>query len=381
MIKHHNLLSSFCCALTMASSTNALAADEPVEEPFLLDGELSAFADNSELKDGVFVDGSTLVIRIDPSQLFGAIGVQQYQLAFDPGDAPPELGSFYFAGVGGGFSIQSGACTKGQPATATTPSILCAEQKVTKGWELEPKNLLLYQCQLAEKQSLASIAKTSASWSLVQQGAGGALTCMEKYDLTLGPAFTGGAVEVVLSGEKQAPIPLKQVGKYWEAEVPLQKGSTRITVRIKRGQTTEFVTLPPFKVKEPTTPSRVRIQAELLTTNQGRAVSYAVAITPVKAQFFTQGPWTRGCFFPCSVSPTLIFRLSGEEATNFQVGAGMAVFVNRAFQINGGLLVGTKDLASRWKPENSWFVGIGVDPFILADAQATAATAAAPKGK
>ncbi|MBK9264234.1 MAG: hypothetical protein IPM54_31085 [Polyangiaceae bacterium] len=379
MIKHHNLLSSFCCALTMASSTNALAADEPVEEAFLLDGELNAFADNPELKDDVFVDGSTLVIRIDPSQLFGAIGVQQNQLAFDPANAPPELGSFYFAGVRGGFSIRPGTCTKDQPATATTPSIPCTEQRDIKGWELEPKNLLLYQCQLPEKQSLTSLVKTSASWSLVQQGAGGALTCMENYALTLGPAFTGGQLDVVLSGEKQAPISLKQVGKYWEAEVPLQKGSTRITVRIKRGQTTEFVTLPPFKVKEPTTPSRVRIQAELLTTNQGRAVSYAVAITPVREAFFTQGPWN--CFLLCTISPTLIFRLSGEEATNFQVGAGVAVFVNRAFQINGGLLVGTKDLASRWKPENSWFLGIGVDPFILADAQATAATAAAPKGK
>ena len=53
--------------------------------------------------------------------------------------------------------------------------------------------------------------------------------------------------------------------------------------------------------------------------------------------------------------------------TVVQFGLGAGIGLARGFQLNGGLMFGSQDLSSAWRPERSWFVGLAIDPVILAD--------------
>ena len=359
--------------LVMGMSATVAAADETRSDVFVLDGALQPMPDNPKLEDNAFSDGSTLFIRIDPKQLFGsAAEVKANDFGFPTNAVFPELEHFYIVSSDSPLFVRNSACKAADevptPNTTTPPSFGCEEQPAMKGWKTQ-ENANLYRCSLPDKKTMSDFANDKTPWSIIQGD-----KC-KGPSKTLKPAekLTGGTVIVTVGGEEQDPVKLEWDGKYWSAKIPLAKGTTRMTVRLERGASKPlFRALGPFKVAAVEVPSRVRVQAELLATNNLRVLSYGVAVTPVSAAMFEHGPLTTKCFWGCWVSATLVFRTAGEDTTNFQFGAGPTIFLHEAFHVNSGFLFGTKDNAASWRPGKSWFVGIGLDPFLLADAIAVA---------
>ena len=62
-----------------------------------------------------------------------------------------------------------------------------------------------------------------------------------------------------------------------------------------------------------------------------------------------------------------VLKITGDEHTVVEFGGGIGVNFVKAFQINGGFLFGTTDVNSSWRLQQHWFVGIAIDPIILAD--------------
>src|SRR6185295_3905843 len=128
----------------------------------------------------------------------------------------------------------------------------------------------------------------------------------------------------------------------------------------------------PLAVNTRDTHSLVRIQSEILATNRLRAVGFAVAISPVRREFFTVGPGG-DCVILCMVTGVALLRLSGEDKTSVQLGVGFAFHPGvKPLQINAGLLFGTADGSSAWRWDRTWFLGIAIDPILLSDAINTA---------
>ena len=115
-----------------------------------------------------------------------------------------------------------------------------------------------------------------------------------------------------------------------------------------------------------------RLHAEIVGTNRLRSISFAIALTPVRKEFFERGAWKcdgrKTLFFLCGWGPFVVLRVTGDSSTVADFGGGVAIFVNKYFQLNGGLLIGTKDISSGWRAEERWFVGVGIDPLLLAEA-------------
>lgn len=379
MIELHRAGSAFIALAVLAAPAVAAADEEPREESLLFDAELNPNPDNPALKDGDLSSGSTLVVRIDPTRLFGSANVTTPGLAM-PTNVSPELKVFYVAAGGTRLAVQKGQCTVPVPPAAAVappknpPSLECSEITDKKGWQIG-NGMQLYQCPSAGGTLGELIDKEGGDWSLVQSQNPrvAALDCRASFQVTKDKPISSAEVSLAVGGEEPKTFGMSQENGFWTAKVPLTAGVARLRLRVKRegGQTApKEKSLAPFKVAAADTHSLVRVQAELLATNRFRSVSYAVAITPVKRAFFTEGPWH--CGLLCTISPTILFRLSGEDTTNFQLGAGAAVFVTRTFHLNGGFLFGTKDLTTTWRPERSWFVGVGIDPFILTETQTIA---------
>jgi hypothetical protein len=165
-----------------------------------------------------------------------------------------------------------------------------------------------------------------------------------------------------------------KVNERFVTKVPLKAGLVSVKLSLKRKQNTneDSTLLPTFRVSARDTHSLVRIQAGVVTTNRFRSVSFVASVTPVLRAFFDQdgGPWrSRRCHLLCTVSPTMLLRLSDDSKGPIQLGLGLTVFLVRSFHLNGGFLFGTGDITTGWQAERSWFVGVGIDPALLADAK------------
>ncbi len=165
-----------------------------------------------------------------------------------------------------------------------------------------------------------------------------------------------------------------KVNDRFVAQVPLKAGLVSVKLSLKRKQRAneERKSIPTFRVSARDTHSLVRIQAGVVTTNRVRSVSFVVAVTPVLRAFFEQdgGPWrSKRCHVLCTVSPTMLLRLSDDSKGPVQLGLGLTVFMVRSFHLNTGFLFGTGDISTGWQAERSWFVGVGIDPALLADAK------------
>ena len=97
--------------------------------------------------------------------------------------------------------------------------------------------------------------------------------------------------------------------------------------------------------------------------------AFAVAVTPVRAAFFTTGPGL-ACIWLCALTPSVVLRLSGDDSNRvlLRFGGGFALNLVRPLQFNGGLLFGTDDVGTAWRWSRSWYVGIAVDPVLLVEA-------------
>lgn len=188
-------------------------------------------------------------------------------------------------------------------------------------------------------------------------------------------------------------------GGAFEGEFRASAGPVRIRVKYDPGA---LVAPPPplptetaditLKVRSQDEHFNVRVHPTLMTANRLREVSLAIAVAPVRDKFFETGPWTCSGYaaapsgigeaiaypvvalgravrdgFQCGYSPIGIVRIRGENVTTVEFGFGLAFFLNRFVQLNGGLLFGTTDNESGWRPDRRWFIGLGLDPFLMAE--------------
>src|SRR5205807_2644702 len=143
----------------------------------------------------------------------------------------------------------------------------------------------------------------------------------------------------------------------------------RVRITRKNG-TSVLADMKAFRVVQPDSHSWVRLHAELAVANRGRSISFAIALTPVRKAFFEKGVWHCGwntLNILCGINPFIMLRLTGDSSTIAELGAGLAIFINSYFAINGGFLAGTKDISSGWRIEEKWFVGAAIDPLLLAE--------------
>lgn len=222
-------------------------------------------------------------------------------------------------------------------------------------------------------QPLSKLLEETA-WSLVQRRKGDTTQqdeCLAKWTFGLDKRVTSVTAEVFNGGAPPDKLTLAMDGGRFATSIPI-KANTRaiaLTVTFEGGGTTSRTI--PVKARPRDTHTRLRLQAELLATNRLRAISFAVAVTPVRRAFLTDGPG--GCFFGCAVTASAVLRIAGDDKTVVQFGGAVGINLLRAFQINGGLLFGTNDTNSAWRIERNWFVGIAIDPIILSEAITTGA--------
>lgn len=376
----------------LALAAGAARASDPKTDYLVLDANLKAREQPSwdELSEG-----DSVVVQVDPTRKYG----------FDPPElrgkkaavaAPvdvdangtmtahvwPELHHFYvFHSEETGLFMQPGACPPaGQnPPPAFTfrrdEALGCAEEYVSESSPWKPTSAMrVYRCPELSDVPLAERKKQSTAWSLVAVYEGEA-TCVASWELALEPMLVDAKVLVTRGALPTETVPLvAQQGVFTGTVAMKLAGPTEVTVRAQREKKdAKLLPIGRFRVKPEVTRSLVRIQAEVLATNRLRTIALGVAMTPVTERFFTSGPWNCGGkfwrHFGCTVAPTALLRISGDQTSILQLGFGASVYVTRSFLFNAGVLLGTRDGSTWWDPERNWFVGFAVDPVLLTEAR------------
>jgi hypothetical protein len=293
---------------------------------------------------------------------------------------PPEMEHFYVAsGVQQGFYVQKGRC---DPRTDNEialrqDALPCVRESddLAKQFTLGKGAETVLRCPEVSKGAITRWLETAAPnpWSVVSKAEEqGKAICTATYeDVRLGNPIESVEVFFSLAGNPPEAVPVTLDRGVYRANIRLRAGTGSVLVRVRRkdeppiDKTFERITIAPQVDR-----ALVRVQAELLGTNQLRTVGFAVALTPVSKKFFSQGPWSsRQCLLLCTISPSVLLRLSGEQSTTFQLGLGGGVFLTRSLQLNGGVLIGTNNFSTPWRLGRSWYVGLALDPFLLAEAK------------
>ncbi|MDB4955788.1 MAG: hypothetical protein JWO36_3357 [Myxococcales bacterium] len=395
-------------ALLPLVARTAAADDDPQTYDFWLDPLLRAHPRNP--KKDIYVDGDTLTIHVDPTRLFPD-ETKDGELGFGKATSPPDVKGFYVVGTNAGvatpISIQPGSCTNaktvaqadldakekvlsGLPATAdvatkkaaedavaaaklvvdaamfvpaATPSFACVQMN---DWSVDD-GFRGYVCA-GDKKLSDLVASPGPSWSVVQK-VGDKLACSKDYTLGLGLAVS--AVSAKVTNGANAPQEVtfgKQDGVY-SASIPIKANTGTIVVSVAYPGGVDGDIVRPYTIviqaHARDAHSPVRVQAEVLSTNRLRVISFAVAVSPVSHEYFTKGPLS--CVFGCALTAVAALRMSGEDHTVVQFGFGVGLNLAKGFQLNGGLLFGAADASSAWRPERTWFVGLAIDPVILAE--------------
>lgn len=185
--------------------------------------------------------------------------------------------------------------------------------------------------------------------------------------------------------DPESVVRMAILGSQYNTSVTLKAGALFFRTEVVRGadadhaNATPYATTPAVVVHRKDAHSLVRMQVEIMASDRLRSLGLTIAVTPVSRTFFRadRDPWTSwDCVLLCGISPMVAVRLSGDSNSSaLSLGAGVAIFINKAFQVNGGFLLGTQDLKTGWRADCSWFVGIGLDPFLISEMQATQTTA------
>ena len=376
----------------------------------------------------VLTEGDTLVVNVDPSRLLPDEKTQLFDLGFAHEAYPAGVLGFYVAahsvGLANPLQMQAGRCgiesnkkkieaakqalekskesrkkildnpasSKEQresaekevkqresefakaEADAEQPLFVVAGEHTgacarVQDWALADGDLRGYLCH--GDKTLAKLAALSTEWSMVEKDLeSGKLLCHAEWTLGEPVEFAAVTIEVVHGGNAPEKIGDSGVAPIKTFLVPVRGNTRAVLVTYERkggGKTTRRIEID---ARARDTRSRLRVQAQLLATNRLRAVSFAVALTPVRRKFLTDGPC--GCVFGCALTMSGLLRIAGEEKTLVQFGLAAGLNLVPAFQINGGLLFGTTDGNIAWRIERNWFLGIAIDPLILADAIAGA---------
>jgi hypothetical protein len=245
-------------------------------------------------------------------------------------------------------------------------------------WSLDDSNARTYVCGVDNKtnKTLQDRIAAQPNWSLIQKTSKG-FTCLRSWRMATGVAVSGATADVTVGANAPQSAAFSSQNGQWTSTFVVKRDTTiKITVTYAGGS--QLSRTIPLKVSARDTHSLVRLQGELLATNRLRTVSFAVALTPVRRAFFTEGPGI-DCILLCAVTPTVLLRLSGDTQALVQLGAGLGLNLSQAFQMNAGVLFGTTDINTGWRFDTNWFVGISVDPLILSEAWTTNSTIAPPK--
>jgi hypothetical protein len=399
-------------ALCAAVSTVRADDDRPRMWDYTLDTELRPHP--KDPRPDVYTEGDTLVVHVDGTRVFPEASADG-QLGFATA-APPEVLGVYLVSVQSGtshpISLFPGACevdpepavkaaadqvaaakkksdddvaAKADAATQKTDAdaVAAAEKSLSDAkalaqqridaaalpclgdddWSVQP-GYRGYVC--GAKRTVQDIFGIAATWHLKNKDAPNA-PC-KPFTLELAPAINTIEVQVVEGTAAPQPVTVSHDASQWTATIPITATTrlVKITRKDAKGNALSGqITLQPAPRD---THSLVRVQAEVLATNRLRAVSFAVAVTPVSREYFRHGPGLRwNCTIGCLVSPIAILQVAGDDHTVVSFGGGLGINVVPAFQINGGLLFGTSDVSSSWRIERSWFVGVAIDPIVLSD--------------
>ncbi len=312
--------------------------------------------------------GDTLIINVDRSRLFPRHAVQGPGFATGT-SIPPELTSFYVAS----YMMVGQKLTYTSSAGVDVLSLSCDEtvDQLDGEWSVlsnTSTEMAVYRCPtlLPDVGAHLGALPRYGKWKIKT----GTTTVANLRTATAAPALERVVARTSLDGGPDEARTAEVVDGVHRVKIPLVAGRVAIELEMSREGRLERRRIDAFDVVEPDDHSLIRIQAELAVTNEGRSFGFAVAATPVMRHFFTgDGPWRdSSCHLLCVVSPTVLLRVAGDDGrTTAQLGLGLGVFINRAFQLNTGLMFGTEHVSVPWVFEENWFVGIGVDPFILAE--------------
>ena len=196
--------------------------------------------------------------------------------------------------------------------------------------------------------------------------------CLKEWHLEKARSVAQVTGEIVHGANTPESVVFAKDRGVWATTFAIKRNTREIRLAVKYEDGTVGRRTLMLKTRARDSHSLVRVQGEILATNRLRVVSFAVAVSPVSRQFFTDpdGPsWH--CLAFCRFTPMALLRLSGDDKTVVQFGGGVALNLVRAFQVNAGLLFGSSDASSAWRIERNWFVGIAIDPLILSEVVST----------
>lgn len=388
--------------LIMATA-EADADDDPVTRDLAFDSELRPHPKNP--KNDAWVDGDTMIVKLDASRLFPDVVIKD-ELGQSAGALAPETIGIYVVstgtGVDQGLHLVQGGCplvVDDEPDIQAKTKTLQAAQDKDKAASTDttkadvataqhaldsartrladPANLAVYQCKADPEWSVStglrgyvcgdeSAAKIAAwiRWHLAETAPGGTENCHRQYDLKVRKRIA--KVEVTATEGTNAPktVTVSHDGGVWSGNVTVTAATRRVTIKTIDEDKNELTTSVDLRVKARDAHSRIRIQSELLATNRFRSLAFSVAVSAVSRAYFDG---VTRCFWGCVISPTIVAKLSGEDKTVAQFGFGIGWNIVRGMQANAGLLAGTTDSNTQWRLDRGWFVGIAVDPIVIAD--------------
>lgn len=337
---------------------------------------------------GEVLVGDHLVVQIDATQRFG-----DSMTAPDPAngfptpyypatglvlDVPVGLRDFYFAARGNGYWLDDGTCTPGtpDPTARTAAAVTCSEDhersKDIVDWPRVPASLPLNVWRCTMQRGLLLEAKAQRKVRLLEGGGAGPPDCVGNWTLKAHDDRAVATATVhVKTGAKRLDLAAQLVDGVWTVDTSLDvAGEASATVELvyKDGLTNQTA-LPPFEVKKLDDHSLVRIQPELMSSQDMRSVNLGVAITPVTRTFFDAGPWHGGKTWLNGVNPSAVIRFSGDDTTVLQFGGAVSLFANKSMLFNAGILFGTPDTATFWDWQPNLFVGFAIDPALLLEAR------------
>lgn len=236
-------------------------------------------------------------------------------------------------------------------------------------WHQDDNNMTVSRCVPAQNHSLAVMRTLPVN----------PLSIVHYYDPSVAVAncrqwtIAPSSLEYVrlsgrVAGKPASVVELKKDPNTleWNGQLPLTAGTWSLQVLARKVGETERATTPiSISVESVDEHSRVRIQAEVFTTNRLRTVNLGATISPIFCDsFFKFGPWSKGV---CGLVPIATIRLSGDTSTVVQVGAGIGIFFTQSMQLNFGMFAGTSSVSTWWDPARNWFIGFAIDPILLSE--------------
>ncbi|NMO21204.1 hypothetical protein HPC49_29290 [Pyxidicoccus fallax] len=338
---------------------------------------------------GIVREGDTVTLTVDTRQRFsgsvrttGSEAELNGQLFFPTTTSagglprvsiPPSLAHFYVSLNGARPFMLPRECASDETLAEPPADALACQADVERSRSLAFRHSAeyptVYVCPPGPGAVLIPSGADSAQWSLFRWDLGQrAFVCVRSWEVVADRAADVDAVTLVVTTDG-TPREIGAVNNngVWRLSTTLAEGFTSLELRVKyeNGQLNQRG-LGAFEVTTVNDHSLIRVQPELLTTRSFRAVNLAIAVTPVSERFFDKGPWQDG-FLLNGLSPSLVVRFSGENATLVQFGLAASLFLNRAMSINGGLLFGSSDPNRPWDPVKNLFIGVALDPVLMTE--------------